>query len=208
MIKFEDLLKFIGSSANVIFVFFAFSATAVALNKYDPMIFEGLPEWVLPALRLLLILSSVALLVVLFRLFGVFLKKCFAPLVRPFKEIRLDYVLLGLNLPEIFLLSVGLAQHKRDVNLPPNDASVLSLSDKGLITENVWLGGSGNLQSFNIPEDVWRRLIHLTEFEITKPEKLIELYNAGGAISIDDMANLLPSQHPSVKEYLSRKRES
>ena len=208
MIKFGDLTELIGSPGAVIFSFWASSVGAVTLNKFYPDFFIGLPTWVIPTLWLVVIFSTAGLGTILFKPATRMLAQSLSYLSRPYRKRRLRKRLLSLSLDEVFCLSIGLAERKTEVRLPPNTGPVYSLLDKGLIVKSSSIVFfSGPNEEFNIPEFVWRTLIEMPEFAMQEPQKFTAFINGNRPINSSMALKFLPAQHPAVIYRLSVKKD-
>lgn len=155
MIKFEDLLTLIGSRLTVLLIFLASAVVSIALNKYDPTLFKGLPAWVLPALRLFVIFSSVALVTALFGPVVSFLERVFRLIAKPYRETRLQKVPLNLSVEEILILGMGIVEQMRKIRLQQNHATVISPVDIGLSEKEPFSLNSVSMGHYDIPKIVF-----------------------------------------------------
>lgn len=151
----------------------------------------------MPVLRILAIFTSVLAVFSLAVWMRSVLGRIGSLLFAPLRNLATQRSLLALNLSELVILSRALAESDRNLRVKPDFPPALTLQDKKLI-KYYWSGVAyGDGQSdFEIPKDVWRQMLGLSEFVFRDLQASAYTLKNGG--DEHQIVGALPQSHPSV----------
>ncbi|WP_152474014.1 hypothetical protein [Roseovarius sp. THAF9] len=154
----DQIMKMAGATGRVAFTIFLACTIVVTAEHYAPEHFAGLPEFVLPALKVLAIFTGVASLVsgsiAVVRL----LKRAWPFVAGPFRIAKIRKELRTLPEEEMKILRAVQSTNDRHFRLQEDRKEIISLREKGLIKTRLAFRMDGGYRRFEIPLDVWRIL--------------------------------------------------
>lgn len=159
-----QLLAALTLSTRAAFTVFCACMVALASDHYHGELFEGLPAWVTPAIRLVAIFSFflwfIPVVLLIMTKVASATKQGVAHLVLPVQQARIRKTVLGLPINAKYLLLFALSQQSQDIYAPRSAAITLRMLDLKLLERRPW----GDPDDFRIPDLVWRTLLTIDGF--------------------------------------------
>lgn len=198
----EQLKLVVEASSKVIWAVFAASIIVLAVEKFWPDQFVGLPVWAMPMIRLAAIFFGVLALFSFLKFLAQSAKLATSSFIKSIRRPLIKERLLLLDIGELIPLCLALGDSDRSIWLKPDIQSVISLKEKGLLIRLpvIVVAGDGK-DCFQVPLDVWKLLQSMQEFRVNNRDGLKAALALG---KIDEILKFLPHSHPAVQEESKR----
>lgn len=188
------------AGAKFLWGIFLAAIVVTYVNHLRPEWFFGLPQWIIPTVRLVMITFGVLALVSAVESVFSSLKRFWRFLLTPCRNRRIRRKLLDISISEIFFICIALTSQSRSLSANPDSEHILSLKRKGLIKSMVWAHYSApQNDSFVVPMEVWEQLLTMKEFQGADTSGIKSLardFYSDRTIKIE--LGVLPPHHPSV----------
>ena len=169
-----QIMSLLKISARAAFTLFAACALCLVAYHFRSDLFEGLPGWVMPLLRLSflftfvlwIIPASAAAVAALLRACRRILRAALAG----WRRRRLQRTILSSPLTAKYAILFALAHRSQRLRAIQSDPTTLRMLDDGLLKRTSWAGST----QFLIPDEVWRAALEIEGFFPESPRNMLQ----------------------------------
>lgn len=199
-LDYKTLESIVTAPRAISFRVFCVALGLTIFDYFYPDIFIGLPDWLISTVYAVVVASGTLWLLSILSDVLTGSSNFWKYVTGPFRRWLLRRRLRGLDLHEVFVVSISLARANRVVEIKEDSRTCMSLLEKGVIASSGLWGFTNGYNGFEIPMCVWRQLQNMEEFALEDPAGLERAYAYSSDVGCHEreFLRLLPAEHRSV----------